>query len=399
MPYIYKSGLQFGINETNIYGGAEYVELTQEEYDNLTDAEKHNGQIYFITDGNYDFLIVNDSVPVGSIQAYGGMSAPTNWLICDGSAVSRTDYKELFQAIGISFGEGDGVATFNLPDFRGRVLTGAGSLNSINYELGQQKSAGLPNITGSKKLGWSDSSGGGTIMQSDSNMGAFGIASSTTAHFAKGTGSGTYNNILTFNASNSNPIYGNSTTVQPNTTVANYIIKAKNPTPTSGQHLQAMELSYPVGSYFETSDSEFDPNVEWGGTWTVKQSKIEAVSYISNYTLGSFKNTAANAWQYTNLSFTVPNGHFYSIRIGAGWNSGRPTGIGVNYGTTSLAGDIPAYSNENTNGVYSMSADMLGPGTYYIFDKRATVPTLDNNVYFTAMDYVIGTSYKWHRTA
>lgn len=116
MPYIYKSGLQFGINETNIYGGLNCVELTQAEYDELTYEQKHNGQVYFITDGNYDYIIVNDSVPIGAIQAYGGITAPDGWLICDGRAVSRTEYYELFKVIGVSYGTGDGTTTFNLPD-------------------------------------------------------------------------------------------------------------------------------------------------------------------------------------------------------------------------------------------------------------------------------------------
>ena len=397
MPYIYKSGLQFGINETNIYGGASYVELTQVEYDALSDAEKHNGQIYFITDGNYDFLIVNDSVPVGSIQAYGGMSAPTNWLICDGSAVSRTDYKELFQIIGVSFGEGDGVATFNLPDFRGRVLTGAGSLNSIDYELGQQKSAGLPNITGSKKLGWSDSSGGGTIMQSDSNMGAFGIASSTTAHFAKGTGSGTYNNILTFNASNSNSIYGNSTTVQPNTTVANYIIKAKNPSITSGQQLQAMELFYPIGSYFETSDSTFDPNVEWGGEWSCQ---------IPQEVLINSRSVTVNASQNYNLcTITLEPNTEYMIYTNVKTNNGSSLTL---LNAVDISGTVKSQHGAETR-VTTSSGQGVANWHYVYTDNNTATATLRCYGYYTTSHIEEGRiiaipinrtlNYKWHRTA
>lgn len=63
-------------------------------------------------------------VPVGSIQAYGGTSAPTGWLLCDGSAVSRTTYADLFTLLQETAGQGDDVTTFNLPDFRGRFLRG-----------------------------------------------------------------------------------------------------------------------------------------------------------------------------------------------------------------------------------------------------------------------------------
>jgi microcystin-dependent protein len=58
---------------------------------------------------------------------YGGATAPTGWLLCDGSAVSRTTYAGLYAAIGTSYGTGDGSTTFNLPDLRGRVALGAGT--------------------------------------------------------------------------------------------------------------------------------------------------------------------------------------------------------------------------------------------------------------------------------
>lgn len=64
-------------------------------------------------------------MPVGSIMPYGGTTAPDGWLMCDGSAVSRTTYADLFTVVGTAFGEGDGVTTFNLPDLRGRFLRGS----------------------------------------------------------------------------------------------------------------------------------------------------------------------------------------------------------------------------------------------------------------------------------
>jgi microcystin-dependent protein len=62
--------------------------------------------------------------PPGILLAYGGASAPSGWLICDGSAVSRTVYSLLFGAIGTNYGAGDGSTTFNLPDLRGRAPVG-----------------------------------------------------------------------------------------------------------------------------------------------------------------------------------------------------------------------------------------------------------------------------------
>jgi microcystin-dependent protein len=60
------------------------------------------------------------------IVMYGGTIAPAGWLMCDGSAVSRTTYAALFAAIGGIYGAGDGSTTFNVPDMRGRVPVGVG---------------------------------------------------------------------------------------------------------------------------------------------------------------------------------------------------------------------------------------------------------------------------------
>jgi len=63
----------------------------------------------------------------GFIQMFAGSSAPTGWLMCDGSAVSRTTYADLYAVIGTTYGSGDGSTTFNLPDLRGRVGVGKSS--------------------------------------------------------------------------------------------------------------------------------------------------------------------------------------------------------------------------------------------------------------------------------
>lgn len=63
-------------------------------------------------------------VPPGTIVAIAGGAAPSGWLLCDGSAVSRATYAALFAQIGVGWGAGDTVLTFNIPDLRGRFLRG-----------------------------------------------------------------------------------------------------------------------------------------------------------------------------------------------------------------------------------------------------------------------------------
>ena len=72
-----------------------------------------------------DGLVSTDIVmPTGSIIVYAGSSAPSGWLFCDGSAISRTTYATLFGIVSSTYGGGDGSSTFNLPDIRGRVVAG-----------------------------------------------------------------------------------------------------------------------------------------------------------------------------------------------------------------------------------------------------------------------------------
>jgi len=68
---------------------------------------------------------------VGSVLMYGGALAPIGWLFCDGSAINRTTYVDLFTAITTTFGVGDGSTTFNLPDCRGIFVRGSGTHGTL----------------------------------------------------------------------------------------------------------------------------------------------------------------------------------------------------------------------------------------------------------------------------
>lgn len=73
--------------------------------------------------------IPNDSpgasaLPIGAITMWGSATAPSGWLICDGTAVSRFVFASLFAVIGTTWGVGDGSSTFNVPNFAGRVPRG-----------------------------------------------------------------------------------------------------------------------------------------------------------------------------------------------------------------------------------------------------------------------------------
>ena len=97
----------------------------------------------------------NSSIPTGTVQAFAGEIIPDGWMLCDGSAISRTDYDDLFEVIGEKYGTGDGTftmewsdtngdgsmqqdeftnipSTFNIPDLRGRVIIGPDNMGGNN---------------------------------------------------------------------------------------------------------------------------------------------------------------------------------------------------------------------------------------------------------------------------
>lgn len=73
--------------------------------------------------------------PTGAILDFAGATAPTGFLFCDGSAVSRTTYAALFAVLGTTWGAGDGSTTFNVPDLRGRSTIGVGQGSGLTNRV------------------------------------------------------------------------------------------------------------------------------------------------------------------------------------------------------------------------------------------------------------------------
>lgn len=96
----------------------------------------------------------------GTIQGWGSSTSPDGWLICDGSTISRTLYVDLFNAIGTTYGAGDGITTFNLPNgkipvavdlpVRGNGTTIGFNDGINNFGMAFNGTSGHPNAT--KKL-------------------------------------------------------------------------------------------------------------------------------------------------------------------------------------------------------------------------------------------------------
>ena len=133
---------------------------------------------------------------------------PSGWLLCNGSAISRETYSALFDAVGTTYGTGDGSTTFNVPNLVDKFIEGAAT-------SGTEHSAGLPNITGRANFGNIDGVCYG--INTHDTSGAFYTPQIGDA--IVGTIKDPWHNDknfgLSIDASRSNAIYGASTTVQP----------------------------------------------------------------------------------------------------------------------------------------------------------------------------------------
>lgn len=151
------------------------------------------------------------SVPTGCVQSFAGSTTPQGWLLCDGSAVSRTDYAALYAVIGTTYGAGNGSTTFNLPNLVDKFVEGSATSGTV-------KSAGLPNITGTVSTV--------TARRDFSYSGSLKYTNTYNYSYSNYSGEGDGRiGILKSDANSSNPIYGNSTTVQPPALTMRYIVK------------------------------------------------------------------------------------------------------------------------------------------------------------------------------
>ena len=155
-------------------------------------------------DGTKDIIV--DSNPVGTIIAVAYTGVPKGYMHCNGAAVNRTTYVNLFNKIGTTYGAGDGSTSFNLPNTVARFLEGG-------IGAGTYYEAGLPNITGNISAFKSSISG------------AFVGSNNTNRYDGWNDNEDEYAVSTSFDASRSNSIYGASTTVQPPAMTVIYCIK------------------------------------------------------------------------------------------------------------------------------------------------------------------------------
>lgn len=161
-------------------------------------------------------LLVGRGVPSGAISPYAGSSAPTGWLLCDGTAVSRTTYAALFALIGTTYGAGDGSTTFNLPNLKGKIPVGLDSSQTEFDALAETGGAKTHTLTTSEMPSHTHTQDAHTHTQN--------AHSHTFSHGKWNAGSTdltTFRVDLNSGANNWNGGTGNTTATNQNTTATN----------------------------------------------------------------------------------------------------------------------------------------------------------------------------------
>ena len=171
------------------------------EAQSLTDAQKQQAR------SNIGLTENIFSTPIGSYIYFAGSSVPDHYLLCNGSAVSRTDYADLYAVIGDTYGAGDGSTTFNLPNLIDKFLEGSGT-------SGTEKTAGLPSIVGSVTI-WSQWGNPNVTVGSGAMRATLSSVRLKPESTDQNDGYYSRHTSLSFDASRSSAIYGKSSTVQP----------------------------------------------------------------------------------------------------------------------------------------------------------------------------------------
>ena len=188
--------------------------MSEERFKSLTETSED--ELYAVEMGSL-------GIKTGTVITFAANSSLEGYLICNGAAVSRTTYAELFSVIGTTYGSGDGSTTFNVPNLTDKFIQGSGTAGTV-------KAAGLPNFSGwiggeQGNLG----DGMGLFRASDGNLVKLTneypkAPKESDTGWAGSSANKAYGRAV-INGKYSNSIYGNSSTVQPPALTMRYYIK------------------------------------------------------------------------------------------------------------------------------------------------------------------------------
>jgi microcystin-dependent protein len=295
---------------------------------------------------------------IGVIKAFAGNGdIPSGYLLCDGSAVSRTMYPDLFSAIGTTYGAGDGSTTFNVPDYNTAERFAQGSTVA-----GTVKQAGLPDITGSFSL----------KTATPSSSGAFSYSTGSGSAFA--TGSAAPLITYSFSAKSSNSIYGASDTVQPNALTTRYIIKAFDGQTADSALIDITQYAQELAGKANITGSNLVHHrdiITTSGTYTAPVTALYKVTVKggggggASGSAGSSSSTIGGAGGGeggTTIGFEkMTAGQTATVVIGAG-GAGNSAGSGAAGGSSSVTVNSNTYTGGGGGGGSAVSSGAGGAG-------------------------------------
>lgn len=321
-------------------------------------------------------------LPIGAIIPYTGNLLPEGYLECDGSAVSRTTYADLFAVIGTSYGAGDGSTTFNLPDLRGKVTVGQDTNDTDFDALGDTGGAkstvltkyNLPNHSHTYMDGrhaWSQTtSGEGVIAYGDGATGAYGYSTGPAwGNRYDSRGDDVAGNLRADAFTNMPPYavtkylikyrdmanavaevhdsYNESTSDVYSTSYINRVLNGTN---------DLLNLIYPVGSIY-MSVNNVSPAVFIGGTWEPWGEGRVPIGMGSNGT--TTYNTVEDTGGSDSVTLTASNlpthTHSYDKADSTSGSTALTSGQ-----LPKMSGSFRVTDNVGRNGVYSAIQDASG---------------------------------------
>lgn len=315
-----------------------------------------------VTDGAVTWTIrkisSSDGVPLGAILPLAHNSTiPAGYLLCDGSAVSRTMYPDLYDAIGTTYGAGDGSTTFNLPDYNAAKRFAQGSTVA-----GVVKQAGLPNITGSIAQVRLDSTA--------AESGAIYQTNKTTVSYRGTNNAGTSD--LNFDASRSSAIYGNSDTVQPPSLTCRYIIKAFDGMTPDSALIDITQYAQELAGKANITGSNMVHHrdvITTSGTYTAPITGLYKITVKGGgggggggyHTSTTAFGGAGGGEGGTTIGFVMMTiGNSATVVVGAGGTGGAASGNGVDGGSSTVTIDSTTLTAGGGEGGYTGSQHYSG---------------------------------------
>ena len=152
------------------------------------------------------------------------------------------------------------------------------------------------------------------------------------------------------------------------------------------------ETVYPVGSYYETSDASFDPNVTWGGTWSLETAGQVHIGAGTGYTIG----TTGGAETVTLTTSQIP-AHTHNSRslTGSIWARKHSTGsqdVGPNGGIVTEGGNGASFNGATANASYTHNTNIININATHTHDSVG-----GNGAHNNMQPYIVVN--RWHRTA